>query len=82
MEWVLNLCLFDFCYARKMKTIMNVDKLTTITELEQFLDGSQAVAFSILDDKQSKYSFIKKTLVKFHCAYGIVNLSISHQIVR
>ncbi len=52
-----------------MKTIMNIDKLTTITELEQFLDGSQAVAFSILDDKQSKYSFIKKTLVKFQYAY-------------
>lgn len=43
--------------------------MKTITELEQFLDGSQAVAFSILDDKQSKYSFIKKTLVKFHYAY-------------
>ena len=51
-----------------MKTIMNFDKLTTITELEQFLDGSQTVAFSILDHKQSKYSFIKKTLVKRHYA--------------
>jgi len=45
-----------------MKTIMNIDKLTTILELEQFLNGSQTVGFSVLDTKQTKYSFITKTL--------------------
>jgi hypothetical protein len=52
-----------------MKTIMNIDKLTTITELEQFLDGSQSIAFSILDTKQAKYSFVKKILIKFQYTY-------------
>ena len=48
---------------------MNIDKLTTITELEQFLDGSQSIAFSILDTKQAKYSFVKKILIKFQYTY-------------
>jgi len=58
----LKLYFLYFWYDRQMKTIMNIDKLSSITELQNFLDGSQAIAFTVLDTKQAKYSFIKKYL--------------------
>ena len=52
---------------------MNVDKLTTITALKDFLEGNQAIAFSVPGDKAQRYQFIQKTLVKFQymtCSKG------------
>ena len=48
-----------------MKTIMKLEDLTTIDELEDFLSGTQAVAFSIISDKDACYRWIQGELVKF-----------------
>ena len=48
-----------------MKAIMNIENLTTIEELERFIQGNQAVAFTVLGDKNQRYQFIQKTLIKF-----------------
>ena len=44
---------------------MNIDNLTTVEALDDFLQGNQAVAFSVLGDKTQRYQFTQKTLVKF-----------------
>jgi hypothetical protein len=48
-----------------MKAILNIENLTTIEELEHFIQGNQAVAFTVLGDKNERYQFIQKTLIKF-----------------
>jgi hypothetical protein len=48
-----------------MKAIMNIENLTTIEELERFIQGNQTVAFTVLGDKNQRYQFIQKTLIKF-----------------
>jgi len=48
-----------------METIMNVDKITTISSLEDFLNGNQFVAFSVPGGKSERYQFIQKILIKF-----------------
>ncbi|RLQ20141.1 transposase [Seongchinamella sediminis] len=49
-----------------MKTIMNAEDLTTIDQIIAFLEGTQAVAFEVASDKDSRYQWIQRTLVKFH----------------
>ncbi len=49
-----------------MKTIMILSDLTTIEQLEQFLQGSQTCAYTILSNKNERYRWIRKTLVQFH----------------
>ena len=44
---------------------MKLEDLTTIDELEDFLSGTQAVAFSIISDKDACYRWIQGELVKF-----------------
>lgn len=44
---------------------MKLDDLTTITQLTDFLSGTQAVAFSVIDDKDACYRWIQRELVKF-----------------
>jgi transposase InsO family protein len=44
---------------------MKIENLDTIEALEAFLLGNQLVAFSVLGNKTERYSFIRKTLVKF-----------------
>jgi transposase InsO family protein len=48
-----------------MKTIMKLEDLTTIDQLEDFLSGTQAVAFSVISDKDTCYRWIQGELVKF-----------------
>jgi transposase InsO family protein len=48
-----------------MKTIMNAKDLTTIDQLSAFLEGTQRVAFEVASDKDSRYQWIQRTLVKF-----------------
>jgi len=50
---------------------MNIENLTTIEDLERFIQGNQAVAFTVLGDKHQRYQFIQKTLIKF----GYITLS-------
>ena len=48
-----------------MKTIMKLDDLTTIDPLVDFLSGTQAVAFSVISDKDACYRWIQRELAKF-----------------
>ncbi len=41
---------------------MNVDNLTTIESLEQFLEGNQAIVFRVLGGKSNRYQFVQKIL--------------------
>ena len=43
---------------------MCLEQLTTIDAIRQFLDGTQAVAFSVATSKQARYRWTQKTLVK------------------
>jgi hypothetical protein len=49
-----------------MKTIMKLEDLKTIDQLSEFLSGTQAVAFSIILDKDNCYRWIQGILYKFH----------------
>ena len=49
-----------------MKTIMKLDDLTTVDQLRDFLSGTQAVAFSVLGDKDASYHWIQRELIRFH----------------
>ena len=48
-----------------MKTIMKLEDLMTIDQLEDFLSGTQTVAFSVISDKDACYHWIQGELVKF-----------------
>ena len=48
-----------------MRTIMKIEKLKTISSLEDFLQGNQQVAFTVLGSKTERYHFVRKTLIKF-----------------
>jgi hypothetical protein len=48
-----------------MRAIMNSENLTTVESLDQFLQGNQAIAFSVLGDKTERYQFTQKILMKF-----------------
>jgi len=47
-----------------MKTIMKLDDLTTIAQLTDFLPDTQAVAFSVIDDKDACYRWVQRELVR------------------
>ena len=49
-----------------MNTIMKLTDLTTTNQLENFLSGTQAVAFSVNHNKDEHYRWIQGELVKFH----------------
>ncbi len=49
----------------RMKTIMKLEDLKTIDQLSEFLSGTQAVAFSIILDKDDCYRWIQAALYKF-----------------
>ncbi len=44
---------------------MKLEDLTTVEQLKDFLSGTQAVAFSVLSDKDDCYRWLQKELVKF-----------------
>ena len=44
---------------------MNANELTSIDQVRAFLAGTQRVAFEVAGDKQSRYDWIRRTLVKF-----------------
>ena len=45
---------------------MNFKDLKNTQELQTFLDGTQAIAYSIPGDKSARYTFIQTTLKQFH----------------
>ena len=44
---------------------MNLDNLTSIGQLAEFLSSTQTVAFSVLSSPAARYEWVKKTLVRF-----------------
>ena len=47
-----------------MKTIMKLEQLNTLSDIRNFLEGTQSVAFSVATSKQERYRWVQKTLVK------------------
>jgi len=48
-----------------MKTIMNLENLSTIDQMRSFLTGSQAIAFAIATSKDERYRFVEGILKRF-----------------
>jgi hypothetical protein len=48
-----------------MKTIMTIKNVSSIKELELFLQCNQLVTLSVLGNKTERYNFIEKALIKF-----------------
>lgn len=44
---------------------MNANELTKIDQMRAFLAGTRRVAFEVAGDKQSRYDWVRRTLVKF-----------------
>ena len=59
----------------EMQTLMNLDNLTSIDQLAEFLSGTQTVAFSVLSHPAARYEWVQKTLVRFR----YLTLSKRHQ---
>jgi hypothetical protein len=51
-----------------MRTIMNIEELSTIEALQNSLKGDEVTAYSVLGDKTESYQFTRKALVKFNYA--------------
>ena len=45
---------------------MSLEQLNTLDAINQFLDGTQSVAFKVATDKQERYRWIQGILVKHH----------------
>ena len=54
---------------------MNLDNLTHIDQLAEFLSGTQTVAFSVLSSPAARYEWVQKTLIRFR----YLTLSRRHQ---
>ena len=52
-------------HDREMQTLMNLDNLTAIDQLADFLSGTQTVAFSVLSHPAARYEWVQKTLIRF-----------------
>jgi transposase InsO family protein len=59
---------------------MNINDLKTIEQLEQFLSGTQAIAFLVASSKKDIYRDIQRTLVKFR--YPTLNKGSKGVVVR
>ena len=55
----------DSVHDGEMQTLMNLDNLTQIDQLAEFLSGTQTVAFSVLSSPAARYEWVQKTLVRF-----------------
>ena len=43
---------------------MSLEQLNTIDDVRHFLDGTQAVAFGVATNRQERYRWVQKVLVK------------------
>ena len=59
---------------------MNLDKLHTIAQMEDFLNGSQAIAFAVATNKDERYHFVEKLLKRFN--YGSLKRGHKGVVVR
>jgi hypothetical protein len=47
-----------------MKTIMKLEQLNSIEDIQRFLNGTNIVAFNVVTTKQERYQCIHKALKK------------------
>ena len=59
---------------------ININDLTTIEQLEQFLTGTQSIAFLVASNKKDIYRDIQRTLVRFR--YPTLNKGSKGEVVR
>jgi transposase InsO family protein len=52
-------------HDQEMNTIMKLDNLKTIDQMEAFLAGSKAIAFAVATKKGERYQFVEKLLKRF-----------------
>jgi hypothetical protein len=55
----------NFKNIEKIKAIMSIENLNTIKDLEHFIQSNETELLPVLGDKQERYRFIQKILVKF-----------------
>ena len=61
-----------------MRAIMTLDQLTTIDQVDKFLEGSAPCTYHPLSDKDERYKWIQSTLVRFRyttlrkCDKGVI----------
>jgi transposase InsO family protein len=67
-------------HDRRMNTIMSIDNLKTVLEMESFLSGSQAIAFGVASTKDERYAFIEKIIKRF--SYGRLKRSEKGTVIR
>jgi hypothetical protein len=51
-----------------MNTIMKLENLIAIEQMEAFLNGSQAIAFAVAASKDERYQFVETLLKRFKYA--------------
>ncbi|WP_297386871.1 hypothetical protein [Acidiferrobacter sp.] len=51
-----------------MQTLMDLDNLTSVDQLADFLCGTQTLAFSVLISPATRHEWVQKTLVQFRYA--------------
>ena len=61
----------------RMKTIMKLEDLKTISQLTDFLSGTQAVAFSIILDKDARYRGFREFCTNFAIENGVNRIKVS-----
>ena len=45
----------------RMKTMMNLENIKTVSEVSDFLNGSQPVVFEVASSKEERYAWVRKT---------------------
>jgi len=53
-------------HDRRMNTIMKLDNLRTIDEMASFINGSQAIAFTVASSKAERYQLVERILNRFN----------------
>jgi len=54
-----------FVHDTRMKTLMNEKDLVSLEQVAHFLDGTQAIVFTVLSNKDDRYQWIQRTLIRF-----------------
>jgi len=68
MSLKLSASTFIIAHDRRMKTIMKLEQLNSLDDIRHFLDGTQAVIFSVATNKQERYQWVCSALIKHRYA--------------
>ncbi len=48
-----------------MKTILTLNDLTTLEQIDQFMCGPQACAYQVADTRAARHAWVQDTLIRF-----------------